>query len=53
MVTPFRNAASYEPRIAILGIWGDPLLTRGKYGIYVTTGGNLDVILLFEEGTDE
>ena len=29
------KAASYEPRIAILGIWGDTWLTRGKYGIYV------------------
>ena len=23
VVTPLRKAASYEPRIAILGIWGD------------------------------
>ena len=35
MVPPFRKAASYEPRIAILGIWGDTWLTRGKCGIYV------------------
>ena len=35
VVTPLRKAASYEPRIAILGIWGDTWLTRGKYGIYV------------------
>ena len=35
MVTPLRKATSYEPRIAILGIWGDTWLTRGKYGIYV------------------
>ena len=34
VVTPLRKAASYEPRIAILGIWGDTWLTRGKYGIY-------------------
>ena len=30
VVTPLRKAASYEPRIAILGIWGDTWLTRGK-----------------------
>ena len=35
VVTPLRKATSYEPRIAILGIWGDTWLTRGKYGIYV------------------
>ena len=29
VVTPLRKAASYEPRIAILGIWGDTWLTRG------------------------
>ena len=40
VVTPLRKAASYEPRIAILGIWGDTWLTRGKYGIYVTVRGN-------------
>ena len=28
---PLRKAASYEPRIAFLGIWGDTRLTRGKY----------------------
>ena len=33
--TPLRKAASYEPRIAILGILGDTWLTRGKYGIYM------------------
>ena len=33
VVTPLRKAASYEPRIAILGILGDTWLTRGKYGI--------------------
>ena len=27
---------SKPPRIAILGIWGDTWLNRGKYGIYVT-----------------
>ena len=40
VVTPLRKAASYEPRIAILGIWGDTLLTRGKYGIYVAVRGS-------------
>ena len=35
MVTPLCKAASYEPCIAILGIWGDTWLTRGKYGINV------------------
>ena len=35
-----RKAASYEPRIAILGIWGDTWLTRGKYGIYVAVRGS-------------
>ena len=33
-VTPLRSAASYEPRIAILGIWGDTWLTCGTYGIF-------------------
>ena len=41
MVTPLRKAASYEPRIAILGIWGDTWLTRGKYSIYVVVTGPL------------
>ena len=52
VVTPLRKAASYEPRIGILGIWGDTWLTRGKYmygiyaavrgsyGVYVTPSGN-------------
>ena len=40
VVTPLRKAASYEPRIAILGIWGDAWLTRGKYGIYVAVRGS-------------
>ena len=41
MVTPLRKAASYEPRIAILGIWGDSTwLTRGKYGSYVAVRGS-------------
>ena len=35
-----RKAASYEPRIAILGIWGDTWLTRAKYGIYVAVRGS-------------
>ena len=39
VVTPLRKAASYETRIAILGIWGDTWLTRGKYGIYVVVTG--------------
>ena len=41
VVTPLRKAASDEPRIAILGIWGDTWLTRGKYGIYVVVTGPL------------
>ena len=40
VVTPLHKALSYEPRIAILGIWGDTWLTRGKYGIYVAVRGN-------------
>ena len=40
VVTPLRKAASYEPRIAILRIWGDTWLTRGKYGIYVAVRGS-------------
>ena len=40
VVTPLCKAASYEPRIAILGIWGDTWLTRGKYGIYVAVRGS-------------
>ena len=40
---PLRKAASYEPRIAILGIWGDSWLTRGKYGIYVAVRGSYGV----------
>ena len=40
VVTPLRKAASYEPRIAILGIWGDMWLPRGKYGIYVAVRGS-------------
>ena len=41
VVKPLRKVASYEPRIAILGIWGDTWLTRGKYGIYVVVTGPL------------
>ena len=37
---PLREAASYEPRIAILGIWSDAWLTRGKYGLYVAIHGS-------------
>ena len=40
VVTPLRKAASYEPRIASLGIWGGTWLTRGKYGIYVAVRGS-------------
>ena len=40
VVTHLRKAASYEPRIRILGIWGDTWLTRGKYGIYVAVRGS-------------
>ena len=40
VVTPLRKAASYEPCIAILGIWGDTWLIRGKYGIYVAVRGS-------------
>ena len=43
VVTLLHKAASYEPRIAILGIWGDTWLTRGKYGIYVAVGGSYGV----------
>ena len=43
MVTPLRKAASYEPRISVLGIWGDTWLTRGKYGIYVAVRGSYGV----------
>ena len=43
VVTPLRKAAWYEPRIAILGIWGDTWLTRGKYGIYVAVCGNYGI----------
>ena len=43
VVTPLRKAASYEPLIAILGIWGDTWLTRGKYGIYVAVRGSYGV----------
>ena len=41
VVTPLRKAASYEPRIAILGMWGDTWLTRGKYGIYMVVTGSM------------
>ena len=41
VVTPLRKAATYEPRIAILGIWGDTWQTRGKYGIYMVVTGPL------------
>ena len=40
VVTPLRKAAAYDPRIAILGIWGDTWLTCGKYGIYVAVRGS-------------
>ena len=41
MVTPLRKAASYEPRIAILEIWGDTWLTRG---IYVAVRGSYEAL---------
>ena len=44
VVTPLRKAASYEPRIAILWIWGDTSLTRGKYGIYVAVRGSYEAL---------
>ena len=41
VVTPLRKAASYEPCIAILGIWGDTWLTSWqKYGIYMAVRGS-------------
>ena len=40
VVTPLRKAASYEPRIATLGIWGITWLTRDKYAIYVAVRGS-------------
>ena len=40
VVTPVRKATSYEPRIAVLGMWGDTWLTRGKYGIYMAVRGS-------------
>ena len=43
MVTPLHKATSYEPRIAILGIWDDTWLTRGKYGIYVAVSGSYGI----------
>ena len=46
MVTPLHKAASYEPRIAMLGIWGDTWLTRGKYGIYVAVRGSYGVYMM-------
>ena len=44
VVTPLRKAASYEPRIAILEIWGDTWLTRDKYGIYMAVRGSYGAI---------
>ena len=40
VVTPLHKAASYEPRIAILGIWGDMWQTCGKYGNNVAVRGS-------------
>ena len=40
VVTPLSKAASYEPGIVILGIWGDTWLTRGKYGINMAVRGS-------------
>ena len=45
VVTPLRKAASYEPRIAILGIWGDTWLTRGKYCIYVAVRSSYGALM--------
>ena len=45
VVTPLHKAASYEPRIASLEIWGDTWLTRGKYGIYVSVRGSYGVYM--------
>ena len=44
VVTPLRKASSYEPRIVILGIWGDTWLTRGKYGIYMAVRGSYGAV---------
>ena len=46
VVTPLRKSASYEPRIAILGFWGDTWLTRGKYGIYVAVRGSCGALTM-------
>ena len=43
VVTPLHKAALYQPHIAMLGIWGDTWLTRGKYGIYVAVRGSYGV----------
>ena len=43
VVTPLHKAASYEPRIAIFGIWGNTWLTRGKYCIYLAVRGSYGV----------
>ena len=45
VVTHLRKAAPYEPRIAILGIWGDTWLARGKYGIYVAVRGSYGALM--------
>ena len=45
VVIPLRKAASYEPRVAILGIWGDMWLTRGKYNIYVAVRGSSGALM--------
>ena len=34
-----RKVATYEPRIAILEIWGETWQIRGKYGIHVAVRG--------------
>ena len=43
VVTPLRKAASYEPRIAIFGIWGDTWLTPRK-GPVTTTYCHVDAV---------
>ena len=45
VVTPLRKAASYEPRIAILGISGDMWLTRGKNGINMAVRGSYGALM--------
>ena len=41
VVTPLRKAASYEPRIAILGIWGDTWQNTASTWQYLVVTGPL------------